>query len=328
MGYRYDMLMTIGIKKMAKINFLSFILTLNVNILKNDKIYIYIFILKMYYKQYKIINEPTFINLKILRFIYNNDINNDANLKLLNDLKELAKRDEIYYNGIDPWNDIEMEYKNREVIIIYNTTTNNIQGWCNIEYSTFSTDNEPSNLYNLKIDKIVSREESKIKYIGLLLLEFIRDECINKPILYYHNNPCNIEKFKSYEEINISIMYLYSLTTTINYYKKTFLTQLYLEDGNEHVFIYINPKYIETITKRIKTYINQLNTLHLFECNSVLSPYSIKKYNEYKVIGVCNKNPKLIIDINDIEIDYIIKDRVYGPRMRDNININNKKLKK
>ena len=43
MGYRYDMLMTIGIKKMAKINFLSFILTLNVNILKNDKIYIYIY---------------------------------------------------------------------------------------------------------------------------------------------------------------------------------------------------------------------------------------------------------------------------------------------
>ena len=284
----------------------------------------------MYYKQYKIIIELTFINLKILRFIYNDDINNDANLKLLNDLKELAKRDEIYYNGIHPWNDIDikMEYRNREVIIIYNTTTNNIQGWCNIEYSTFSTDNEPSNLYNLKIDKIVSREESKIKYIGLLLLEFIRDECINKPILYYHNISYNIEKFKSYEEINISIMYLYSLTTTIYYYKKTFLTQLYLEDGNEHVFIYINPKYIETITKRIKTYINQLNILHLFECNSILSPNSIKKYNEYKVIGGNNKNLKLTIDINDIEIDYIIRDRVYGPRIRDIDRTNNKKLKK
>lgn len=284
----------------------------------------------MYYKQYKIINEPTLINLKILRFIYNdndNDNNNNDNIKLFNDLKELAKRDEIYYNGIHPWNDIDIEYRNREVIIIYNTTTNNIQGWCNIEYNTFSIGDEPSNLYNLKIDKIVSREESKIKYIGLLILEFIRDECINKPILYYHNIPYNIEKFKSYEEINIDIMYLYSLTTTINYYKKTFLTQLYLEDGNEHVFIYIHPKYIGIITKRIKTYINQLNILHLFECNSILSPNSIKKYNEYKFIKCNNKNSKSLINNNNDEIDYIIKERIFGPRIRDIDRTNNKRLK-
>ena len=282
----------------------------------------------MYCKKYRIANDYNLKYITIFRFIYN-DNDNDNDRKILNDLKELAKNDKLSYNNIYPWDDIEIsvEYKNREIIIAYNNDTNHIHGWCNIEYSTFSDGEKPTYIYTLKIDKLVSREIPKIKYIGLLLLEFVRDECINKSIIYYNING-------EYIEINISIMYLYSLTTSLNYYKKTFLTQLHLCDQPErdsqiyqHVFIYINPIYIEKISKKINIYINQLNILHLFECNSILSPRSIKIYNQFKVANsykYANKKPASLIDNdNDNDInDYNIKDRIYGSR------IINKKQKK
>ena len=281
----------------------------------------------MYYKRYEIINDDNYKDINILRFSYNpynNNDNDDSRVKkLLNDLKEQAIKDELSYNCIYPWNDVDLsvDYKNREIIIAYNTNSNHIQGWCNINYNTFSIETEPTNLYNLIVDKLVSREIPKIKYIGLLLLEFIRDECVNKPILYYYNNPIIGSKFETYGKINIDIMYLYSLTPSIDYYKKTFLIQL----NNEildHVFIYINKKNIGIIRKRVKTYISKLNDLHLFECNSILSPKSIMIYNKYKH---CKKskdnNKKIDLFINNNNDIYYINERVYGKRDK------NKKIK-
>jgi hypothetical protein len=288
----------------------------------------------MYYKKYRIVanGNDNFKDIIIFRFIFNDNGNDNENdnrtnedRKILSDLKELAKNDELSYNNIYPWDDIDISfnYKNKEVIIAYNNDTNHIQGWCNIEYSTFSEGDKPTNLYNLKIDKLVSREIPKIKYIGLLLLEFIRDECLNKPLLYYNNY------LSKYEEVNIVIMYLYSLTTTINYYKKTFLTQLYLYNQTEqeseiyeHIFISINPIYINKISKKIKKYISQLNILHLFECNSILSPSSIKNYNNFKIKDIYrkpNKKPKSLIDNeneNENENDYYYNNCIYGSRKR------------
>ena len=287
----------------------------------------------MYYKRYVITNDDNYKDINILRFSYNpynTYIPIDIRVKkLLNNLKEHAIKDELSYNCIYPWNDIDLslDYKNREIIIAYNIDSNHIQGWCNINYSTFSIDNTPTNLYYLTIDKLVSREIPKIKYIGLLLLEFIRDECINKPIIYYYNNPMLGSKFDTYGKIVIDIMYLYSLTTSINYYKKTFLTQLNIRNEIlEHVFIYINQKYIGIITKNIKEYISKLNDLHLFECNSILSPKSIMRYERYKSCKKYkddNKKIELLMDIDNDE--YNIKERVYGPRIRDEYIIKSKK---
>lgn len=245
--------------------------------------------------QYKISNNEIFKDFIILRFIYN-DKSFSNNIKLLNDLKKQVLKDEDYYNTIYPWNDI-LE-KNKEIIIVYNKETNNIHGWCNIEYGTFSNGDIPTEKYYLKVDKLVTREIPKIKYIGLLILCFIRDECINKPIIY--NN----------KKINIDIMYLYSVTNAINYYKNTFLTQL--SDNNEiykHVFIYLNPKYINIITKKIRDYINQLNILHLFECDFISS---IPKYNKNKR----NINNKRVLLSNINEYDYNIKDFIYKSRKK------------
>jgi hypothetical protein len=286
----------------------------------------------MFYKKYNITNDENFKDINILRFSSNPYTDNNCICdikvnKLLDDLKNQAIKDELDFNGIYPWNDFDLDCKNREVIIAYNNRMNHIQGWCNISYSTFSIEEEPTNLYNLIVEKLVSREIPKIKYIGLLLLEFVRDECINKPILYYYNNPTDETKFQTYGEINIDIMYLYSLTTSISYYKNTFLTQLtlYNQPENdyqilEHVFIYLNEKYIGITSKRIRTYISKLNILHLFECNSILSPKSIMRYERYKPSKKHKTVNKKIIALFDIiDIPYSIKNRIYGSRIRDSI---------
>lgn len=293
----------------------------------------------MFYKKYKITNDndDNYNNISIMRFSYNHFYNDDDVYEytddeikqLLNNLQLSANEDIKCYNHIYPWKDINTssDSKNKEILIAYNNETNHIQAWCNFSYSTFSINNVPSNLYTLTIDKLVSRASPKIKFIGLLLLEFIRDECIKKPIKYFHDNP-KISSFKTYEDINIDIMYLYSLTTSIDFYKKTFLTQLHLPNPQDinyeifkHVFIYLLPKHIDVLTRKNKINLMQLNILHSFECNSVLSPETITMYNEFKdsIPLECN-NPKPVISgfisLTDIDYPINIKERIFSIRKR------------
>jgi hypothetical protein len=291
----------------------------------------------MFYKIYKITNDDTLNDINILRFSYNPFIDmefeeysedDDKINQLLENLKRNAENDILCYNHIYPWKDIRIsnDIKNKEILIVYNNKTNHIQGWCNFNYSTFTSNDNPTNLYTLSIDKLVSRAIPKIKYIGLLLLEFIRDECVEKPIKYFHDNPRIKDKYNSYEDINIDIMYLYSLTTSINFYKKTFLTQLQLTDPThinyeifKHVFIYLKSQNIDKPTRKLKINLISLSLLHSFECNSVLCAKTIKIYNEFKPPKTCNNDNQplnSLITLTNIDYDIKIDKRIFSPRKR------------
>ena len=287
----------------------------------------------MYYKIYKIPNDELYKNINILRFsfnpFYDTNINNDNSLQskkissFLQQLKTQANLDYLSYNCLYPWNDIDYFRNNYEVIIAYNRANNHIQGWCNLKYNDFKMNDKYT--YTVCVDKIVTREYPKIKYIGLLLLEFVRDICIiqsneSNYINYYNTDPMYIVKTK-YIKINIDIMYLYSLTTTINFYKKTFLTQLEGKNVSDnkilnHVFTYIYPEKLHTISKKFKDQLISLYILHSFECNSLLSNISINKYNQFKP-NYNSKNNDPIEDFieSDDYIDYNIN-RIFGSRKK------------
>ena len=277
----------------------------------------------MYYKIYKIPNDELYKNINILIFSFNpfydtiiDDYTKLQSIKISEFLKKLKKQanlDHLAYNCIYPWEDIDYFRNNYEVIIAYNRATNHIQGWCNIKYNDFKINDKYT--YTVCVDKIVSRASPKIKYIGLLLIEFVRDICIlqsyeSNYINYYNND-------KRYIKISIDIIYLYSLTTTINFYKKTFLTQL--NDNDEilkHVFTYIHPEKLHTTSKIFREQLISLYILHIFECNSILNDESIKKYNEFKpkYTAINNHHMNELIEYVDY-IDYNIN-RIFGSRKK------------
>ena len=91
-------------------------------------------------------------------------------------------------------------------------------------------------------------------------------------------------------------MYLYSLTTSINFYKKTFLTQMTRlntehpdQEIIKHVFIYYNEDY--AVSNRINTEkLTLLYILHIFECNSVMSIDAINTYTQFIPPDQCKSN--------------------------------------
>jgi hypothetical protein len=285
----------------------------------------------MYYKIYEITNQGQYTDINILRFSYNpltidqvvNPVSDENILAFLNALKEQAISEEACYNSIYPWNNIHQGFKqNKEIIIAYNNKTNHIQGWCNLQINKFD------NFFTLTIDKLVSRDKPKIKYIGLLLLEFIRDKCVNEPIFYYNNDYKDRTQpyYNTFYLININVMYLYSLTTSIEFYKKTFLTQMQKvikthNDHNilQHVFTYINEKYLHTIRDRQIINLQMLEILHTFECNSVMSPSSIETYNSYTSPDSCLNNTNSIFQVL-ANNDYYTINRLFGKRQRKIIN--------
>jgi hypothetical protein len=285
----------------------------------------------MYYKIYNIPDNENYRNINILRFSYNKfyDTINEPDAKerskilsFLNELKEQAISNNLCYNSIYPWNDIDSFRYNKEIIIAYNYNTNHIQGWCNITYDEYVHDSLIT--YTACIDKLVSRALPKIKYIGLLLLEFVRDECILKPIYYYRTDP-RIYPNPEYILININLLYLYSLTTSIDFYNKTFLTQLKgnnEEDNNilKHVFIYIDQNRLHKISKKFIKQLLLMNILHTFECNSILCKKSIQKYIDFNPNENCNNNNNSIRNYNDFNqniINYKINERrIFGSRKK------------
>jgi len=255
----------------------------------------------MYFKIYNINNlnkKANFDDINILRFSYNKfnltdpDIDSSKIIEFITYLKNLAETDKICYNGIYPWDDIYIgTSSNKEIIIAYNNITNHIQGWCNISYSRINSSS--SSYSTLFVDKIVTRAAPRVDYIALLLLEFIKNECVDKPIIFK-------EIDGNYANINIDILYLYSLTTSIPFYKNTYLQNIdkldkTITDYNllQHVFIYLNQKYIGNLNNiKLKKMILSLDILHGFEVNSIMPSNEIDIYTKYIAPDKCNEPNK------------------------------------
>ena len=247
----------------------------------------------MYYISYDInlLNE-IYQHFKILRFSTNPFTFYNPYIKSGNDvidfiryLKTLATNDRECYNMIYPWDEIDDDFiPNSEYIIIYNTRTNHIQGWCNIKYSKINDSKTKDFLYTCFIKEIVVRTRPKIGGIGTLIIDFIKNECFSKEI--YFNDIG--ENFK----ILIDILYIYSLTSSIGFYKKirylTNLGDIYKEDElYKHVFIYLQDIHNITKLKRYRGFKESLKILHEFEVNSMMGEEEIRKYKEYRAPERC-----------------------------------------
>lgn len=304
----------------------------------------------MYYKIYRITKEQdeSYKDIHILRFSYNPFYDSESEskdksekiTKLLEELIEQGRKDKSCFNSIHPWENIIYE-TNNEIIIAYNKKTNQIQGWCNIKYDSYNIDNDngeeafykpieiskkPKMIYTCYIDKLVARALPKIKYIGLLLLEFVRDITIIKPlndnkgILFYEKDVRNPHS-NEYNNIIIDIIYLYASTTSIDFYKKTFLTQSISHDSEKeneifnHVFKYIRDNRLHNISASFRKQLRNLCDLDTMECKSIISESDKNKYETFKPDEKCKQPNKQIdyIDDSDTLINYNV-DRIYGSR--------------
>jgi len=268
----------------------------------------------MYYKIYEIKDSNQkydFANIRIIRFSINkfkiNDDDDDDDIEktkdLLNEFIKIAQKDVNCYNSIYPWEDIDHS-NNMEILIAYNIISNHIQGWCNLFYSKINSEKVGS-LYTLQISKLVSREIPKDpKYVGLLLLEFVKDICFDKPIYFKDINGLS--------RIQLDIMYLYSLTSSIDFYKRTYLTNITKTDAShqdynllQHVFMYLSEKYKTNIGKKLYTLLTSLEILHSFEIDSKINKEEIMKYKNFIPNRKClNNNP--ITNYNILSLPVIV----------------------
>jgi hypothetical protein len=132
-----------------------------------------------------------------------------------------------------------------------------------------------------------------------------------------------------YNRIKIDVIYLYSLTTSIEFYKKTFLTQLSADDSDKqdkilkHVFRYIRPDKIHRITGSFKKQLTSFYDMHIMDCKTLMTDSAIKLYNDFKAPENCNlSNPEIHYKIfGDNYIDYNVN-RIYGSRTSRSIKSN------
>jgi hypothetical protein len=143
-------------------------------------------------------------------------------------------------------------------------------------------------LYTCFIDKIVARSIPKINYIGSLIIDFIRIECLSKDITLITDKT---------EVRKMDILYLYSLTASIPFYKKNpniieYPYQFHADVLNDeemkslsHVFIILSNELLDNVRKfneliRGKKLLN-FSILHTFEVNSTMDSISIQNYIDH-----------------------------------------------
>jgi len=202
--------------------------------------------------------------------------------EVIHDLINLAKEDQECFNMIYPWDDINTLLNNNVFIIVYNKKKNFIQGWANINYSVINNSSNSNVLYTAFIDKIVTRSKPSIKGVGTLILNYIKEKCLNN--VYYYNHESS-----QCEKINIDILYLFSLTSSIPFYKKIdFLERLECSECDdftkkiyEHSFYYNNTKITEDAIKNFAI-------LWEFENNAVMSDKDIEQYAKFKPNEKCD----------------------------------------
>lgn len=244
-------------------------------------------------------SKNNFVSSKLKR--YDDDHLND----FLMQLKEIAEKDKECYNTLYPWEDITELQQNREVIIIYNIVTHHIQCWCNIKYEKINTNG--SSLYTCYIDKIIVRDKPKIQKIGTLMIDFIRKECFMEKIIF--------SDLQGNITINMDILYLYSLSTSIDFYNRNPILSSYPFDYKEnidineanilkHVFIIFsdNIRRDRNFNSFIQsTKWKDFRILHSFEINSIMDDESIAYYRNFEAPIICN-NPNTKIQDEKISI--------------------------
>jgi len=252
---------------------------------------------------------PNFEQIYLLRFskmqiqspgIIYNDENDNKVTKLYNELVLNAILHEKCFNLIYPWNTNIRD--SEEHIIAYNYVTYKILGWCTVEFSQInSADTERNSklkkeYYTAHIQKIVTLPQKQFrtddenidkinfpKYIGKIILLFIYETfMVNNTKIMLNitrfNHKTNQHETKP-EANKINYLYLYALTTAIDFYKNNidFLQQLYNpEIDNEqqdiiyqHVFYaYNNDDLLGERRLRLKNSYDATYELHPFEINS------------------------------------------------------------
>ncbi len=181
--------------------------------------------------------------------------------KIYDILKKNANEDNICFNTLHPWNDfVNLQYGHSAVLIAYNTLQNIIESWCNLLYKDFKYSgmiNDVDNgtyIYYLEIDKLVTRSEPKRKGLGTYMMHHIKNNMMN----------------------NVDILFLYSLPTSINFYRKlVFLTEELYE--NKHIFYVINPKSRINYNKEI---LESLKILWEFEGKTYMTHAEKGNYNK------------------------------------------------
>lgn len=253
----------------------------------------------MYYQIYNI-NDSKFTDIKILRFsynkfqnflIYDTDENNNIVSNFLIFLQSEAVKYQECYKSLEDWHDYSF-FKNGEIIIAFNINTFHIQGWCNIKYE--KTSNDEFSYYTLLIEKIITREKPKIKNIGSILLYFIKYMIFDNVILFI-----DIGDIK--QLIKLNIFYLYSITSSINFYKKIpFLIHLSdikndflsieTQKIHEHVFFCLNNEVGNLVNKYTKI-LSRFHELHYFDAKTAfMNKKEIEQFSSYIAPENCIQN--------------------------------------
>jgi hypothetical protein len=136
-----------------------------------------------------------------------------------------------FKSKLDPWDDMrESIPPNTCFIIAYNTQLKAIQGWCNLFYDI--DDKDHPDFKKLSLDKIVTRSIPELPCIGTLLMNIIHD---------------------CYMESDISLLYLFSIPSAIEFYKKIqFLTQYRNNPDYTHIFYKLKDKYRGEVPDYVK----------------------------------------------------------------------------
>jgi hypothetical protein len=206
--------------------------------------------------------------------------------KIYDMLKQNANEDNLCFNTLRPWNDyVNLAHGHSVILIVYNTLRNIIEGWCNLLYKDFvyngminDADNGTS-IYYLEIDKLITRSEPKRKGLGTYMMNYIKNNMMN----------------------NVDILFLYSLPTSTNFYRKlVFLTEELYE--NKHIFYVINPKSKINYNKDIleeslkilwefegKTNMTQLEKENYIKNMTYISTNLNKQCDIYKTNSIINE---------------------------------------
>jgi len=200
-------------------------------------------------------------------FRFNNN-DNQIEIDLFNNLKEIANNTSTCFNYLAPYKEATLR-KNTEYFILYHMPSNKVFGWTNVILSVNHNTDLNKYTYTLKIDKIVIISNfGELKNIGTFMINYI---------LKLYENPCKIfNSYKTLYELKIvDYIYLYSLNPTIPFYNRLngliSLNELKLTDEipfKKNIFIKI-PKITEKKQLFVKKINISMNDLHTFEADEI-----------------------------------------------------------
>jgi hypothetical protein len=188
----------------------------------------------------------------------------------LHELRKYAEEDAMCFNTLKAWQDIVNININYTVLVALHKKKYIIQGWCNLKYSKLTLNGGKANplsaVYCLEIQKIVTRSAPKIKNLGTVMIQFIKEQCMNK--IAYESNI-----------INVDILYLYSLPTSIDFYNKFDDFKVFVDKEGNHTFYYVNNAARPSLFAN-KEVMESIEILWGFENTAHMSDEDIIKYKQ------------------------------------------------